>query len=195
MITTQLLPEAFYDSLSLAHKLDNYLDGFKRHEIQLFSYFASILYLYSGKPIATWEYRYIVVDGFPFADTINEAITRHLANGNFEENDDFLTLSGRGTDEFQKFTKLSMFSPRERFLDAACTASILVPYSKTVKSLLSQPEIKEIGQLNKRSWLEQMNIYPKFQEISESLGVHTDDLLLPAVTWINYLGVNEKEEF
>lgn len=192
-MTKQLLPEAFYDSLSLAHKLDNYLDGFRRNEIQLFSYFASLLYLYGGNPIASWQHRYIVVDGYPFADTIEEAINRHIANGNFEENDEYIVLSGRGTDEFQKFKTLLMFSSREKYLDAACTASILVPYSETVQNLLNQPEIKSVTDLGKRSWLEQMNIYPKFQAISIQLGVHTDDLLLPAVTWINYLGITEKD--
>lgn len=191
-MTNQLLPETFYDSLSLAHKLDNYLDGFKRREIQLFSYFASILYLYSGNPIATWQYKYIVVQGYPFADTIDEAINRHLANGNYEEDSEYLKLSGRGTDEFQKFKNLTMFASREKYLDAACTASILVPYSKTVKSLLNQPEIKQVSELHPRSWLEQIDIHPKFQLISESLGVPTDDLLLPAVTWINYLSINEE---
>ncbi len=35
----QIEIEAFYDSLSIGHKLDNFLDGFERQEIHLFFIF------------------------------------------------------------------------------------------------------------------------------------------------------------
>jgi len=45
-MSNQVIPEAFFDSLSLAHKLDNFLDGFKLEEIHLFSYFSAFLYCF-----------------------------------------------------------------------------------------------------------------------------------------------------
>lgn len=190
-MTKQVTPEAFFDTLSLAHKLDNFLDGFKREEIHLFSYFSSILYLYSGHAISTWQHKYIVSAGYPFSDDIDEAITRHITNGLFEESSEFYKLTARGADEFVKFKKLSTFSPREEFLEAACTTSILVPYSQALRALLNEPEIVKVSNLKNNSWLEQMNVYPKFKEISEAVGIHAADLVLPAVTWINYLASKE----
>lgn len=190
-MSKQVTPEAFFDSLSLAHKLDNYLDGFKLEEIHLFSYFSSLLFLYDGNPISTWQHKYIVSNGYPFSDRIHEAVTRHIQNGLFEMKGEFYTITGRGTDEFNKFKVLPTFIKREEFLSAACATSILVPYSQTLRALLNEPEIKKIEELQNNSWLESMNIYPKFKEISEAVGVHTEDLIIPAVTWINYL--NQKE--
>jgi hypothetical protein len=190
-MTKQVTPEAFYDSLSLAHKLDNFLDGFKLEEIHLFSYFSSILFLYAGNPIADWQHKYIVADGYPFSSDISEAIDRHITNGLFEEKSEFFSITGRGADEFARFKKMSIFIKREEFLNAACTTSILVPYSEAIRALLNTPDIKEVGELNNNNWLEQMNVYPKFKEISEAVGVQAQDLVLPAVTWINYLTAKE----
>ncbi len=191
-MSEQVTPEAFFDSLSLAHKLNNYLGGFKLAEIHLFSYFSSILFHYAGNPIGTWQHKYIVSNGYPFSDSIREAVTRHIQNGLFDMNGEFYTITGRGADEFNKFKVLPTFIEREEFLNAACTTSILVPYSQTLRALLNDPEIKKVEELQNDSWLELMNIYPKFKEISEAVGVHTEDLIIPAVTWINYLIEKEK---
>lgn len=190
----QVTPQAFFDSLSLAHKLDNYLDGFKLLEIHLFSFFSSFLFHYAGNPIGSWEHKYMVSNGYPFSDSINEAIIRHIQNGLFDEKGEFYTITGRGADEFNKFKVLPTFIKREEFLNAACTTSILIPYSQTLRALLNDPEIKKVEELHNNSWLELNNIYPKFKEISEAVGVHTEDLIIPAVTWINYLNQYEIRE-
>ena len=77
----QIIPEAFFDSLSLAKKLDDFLDGFKKEEIQLFSYFSLILHAYKGKDVSSWGYNFIVDEnGFPFSKELNDAIERHIKN-------------------------------------------------------------------------------------------------------------------
>lgn len=188
----QVIPEAFFDSLSLAHKLDNFLDGFKLEEIHLFSYFSSILFLYKGNSISDWSYRFIVdANGYPFSDEIREATERHNQNGLFDIKDEFYSITSRGADEFNKFKALSTFSKREEYLAAACTTSILVPYSQTLRALLRDPEIVKANELQNKSWLEQNNIYIKFDEISKAVGVPAQDLIIPAVTWVNY--INEQE--
>jgi len=189
-MSKQVIPEAFFDSLSLAHKLDSFLDGFKLEEIHLFSYFSSFLYCYAGNSVATWPHRYIVVDGYPFSDSINEAIVRHLQNGLFEEKDEYYVISSRGTDEFNKFKLLATFIKREEIINAACTTSILIPYSQTLRALLNEPDLKAAQQSQSNPWLDQTNFYPQFKEISEAVGIHSQDLIIPAVTWVNYL--NEK---
>ncbi len=187
-----VIPEAFFDSLSLAHKLDNFLDGFKLEEIHLFSYFSSILFLYRKNPVSDWQYRFTISEtGYPFSEAIFEATTRHIQNGLFDEKGTFYSITSRGNDEFNKFKLLKNFSKREEFLTAACTTSILVPYSQTLRALLSDPVIAKAKELKNKSWLEQSSIYKKFDEISKLVGVSAEDLIIPAVTWINF--INEQD--
>ncbi len=185
-MSKQVIPEAFFDSLSLAHKLDNFLDGFKLEEIHLFSYFSAFLYCYSGNPISTWQHKYTVENGYPFASSIDEAINRHIQNGLFENKVEYFTITGRGTDEFNKFKELSTFKKREEILNAACTTTILIPYSQTVRALLNEPDLKKQSEL-KTGWLNPTSFYPQFKEISEAVGIKSHDLIIPAVAWVNYL--------
>lgn len=188
MNSTQVQPETFYDSLSLAHKLDDILDGFRLEEVHLFSYFSSILYLYKGNAISDWKYKFIIdTDGYPFSSDLNAAMQRHIKNGLFDQRGDFYLITSRGTDEFNKFNKLPTLSAREEYLNAACTTNILVPYSQTIRALLNDPEIYKNKQINGDMWLNQSDAYKKFREISEAVGVPSDDLIIPAVTWVNYI--------
>lgn len=191
-MSKQVTPEAFFDSLSLAHKLDNFLDGFKLKEIHLFSYFSSFLYCYAGNAISTWQHKYIVANGYPFSDSINEAILRHIQNGLFEDKGEYFTITGRGTDEFNKFKLLPSFIKREEILNAACTTSILVPYSQTIRALLNEPDLKRETEFPNNEWLNPVGFYPQFKEISEAVGIKNNDLIIPAVAWINYLTEQEK---
>lgn len=194
-MSNQITPEAFFDSLSLAHKLDNFLDGFKLEEIHLFSYFSSILFLYRQNAISDWQYRFTISNsGYPFSEAINDATTRHIQNGLFDEKGTYYSITSRGTDEFNKFKILPTFSKREDYLTAACTTSIVVPYSQTLRALLSDPELVKAKKLQNNSWLEQSNIYQKFDEISKAVGVSAQDLIIPAVTWVNFINQLENRQ-
>ena len=187
-MNTQVNPEAFFDSLSLGHKLDNFLDGFKLHEIHLFSYFSSILFLYKGNLVSDWQYRFTVdSNGYPYSTEIHVASTRHIQNGLFEEKNNYFSITGRGTDEFSKFKNLENFKKREEYLNAACTTSILVPYTQTERALLNDFEIEKAKNLENSNWLDQGFTYKKFQEISSAVGVNSSDLVIPAIAWVNYL--------
>lgn len=195
MDSVPVKPEAFYDSLSLAHKLDDILDGFKLEEIHLFSYFSSILFIYKGNALTDWKYKYIIDEsGYPFSSNLNTAIERHNQNGFFDKNKsgDFYLITSRGTDEFNKFKQMPSFKKREEYIDAACTTNILVPSSQTLRALLNDPEISKAKRLQNKQWLDQSDTYRKFQEISEAVGVISEDLIIPAVTWVNYINEEEK---
>lgn len=203
MKSDQVLPEAFYDSLSLAHKLDDYLDAFKGEEVHLFAYFALLLFLYKHNSLNDWEYKFLVSDnGYPFSIHLNEAIERHKSNGVFEISGGcFLEISARGVDEFNRFKNMELFKRRETFLSAACTTSIAVPYSQTQKALLLEPELNHARKMRKLAsnrWIieegDQKHVYKKFAEISKAIGIDVDDLLIPAVAWINYLNASGNSE-
>lgn len=192
-MTEQILPEAYFDSLSISHKLDNFLDGFEYNEIHLFSYFSAILFHYAGNPTGEWKYQFIIgSDGYPHSKDLNDAMERHKINGSFEDKEPFIIITGRGTDEYNKFSRFSTYGKREKYIEAACSTSILMPYRETKNALLDDPNIRKSQELKNQDWISFNN--EKLKEITESIGAPVDELIIPAVSWIEYLlNVNKLE--
>ncbi len=192
-MSKQIEIEAFYDSLSIAHKLDKYLDGFERQEIHLFSYFSAFLFHYGGNPVEEWKYKFIIdQSGYPHSMQLENAIERHEAVGVFELRNSFLTITGRGTDEFNKFSNdLSLFKDRETFIEAACSTSILLPYKETKQALLEDMNISKAKEINNENWLDFE--YDNLKKITESLGAPVDDLTISAVTWVRLIQLTKEQ--
>ena len=191
----QIEKEPYYDCLSIGHKLDNFLDGYDSQDIQLFAYFSAFLFHYAGNPIEEWKYRFTVgPNGYPHSMQLQDAIERHETVGMFISHDDSLSLSSRGTDEFNKFSNgLSLFKERERFIEAACSTSILLPYKEAKFALLEDVNISKAKSLGGQDWLDFE--YDKLKQITESLGAPIDDLTISAVTWVRLIQLsNNKEE-
>ena len=190
----QIEIEAFYDSLSIGHKLDNFLDGFEKQEIHLFSYFSAFLYHYNGHPIEEWKYKFTVdQNGYPHSMLLDNAIERHLSIGAFEIRNNFLTITGRGTNEFNKFSKeLSLFKDRETFIEAACSTSFLLPYKETKNSLLEDMNINKAKNLKNQDWIDFE--YENLKNITKSLGAAVDDLTITAVTWVRLIQLTKNNQ-
>lgn len=186
-MSRQIELEAFYDSLSIAHKLDNFLDEFERREIHLFAYFSAFLFHYGGNPVDDWKYKFVIDEkGYPHSKQIDDSIERHINSGAFEMRNNFLVITTRGTDEFNKFSReLSLFNEREKFIDAACTTSILVPYLETKTALLQDTNLVSAKKLDNSDWIDFE--YENLRTITKSLGASVDDLTVSAVSWIKYL--------
>lgn len=185
-------PEVQFDCLSLGVKLYNYFDGFKKDEIQLFSYFSSVLFPYTKEPFSEWKYQYTLVreTSYPFSGDLNDAIEMHLLNGNFEERDGFFIVTSRGIKTFDDIKDLNLFKKREIAINAACTASIIVSYKETQLALLNDPELlKNKNLAGNANWIKQDFVYKRIIEISEKLGVPIDDLMISSVSWIKYLSL------
>ena len=60
---------------------------------------------------------------------------------------------------------------------------------ETIKALLNDPNIVNASKINNQDWIGYNN--EKLKEITENLGAPSDELLLPAVSWIDYLLKNE----
>ncbi len=187
----QIEIEAFYDSLSIGHKLDNFLDGFTRQEVHLFAYFSAFLFHYRGNPVEEWKYKFTVdSSGYPHSMLLENAIERHEATGAFELRNTFLTITSRGTDEFNKFSKeLSLFKEREKFIEAACSTSILLPYKETKQALLEDMNIVKAKSIGNENWLDFQ--YDNLKKITESLGAPVEDLTISAVTWVRLIQLSQ----
>ena len=188
-------PETQFDTLSIGVKLYDYFDGFKREELQLFAYFSSIFFFYTRNPTIDdeWGYDFIVDEnGFPYSKDLNMAYEQHLLNRNFEEKERFSIVTPEGVKSFNAVKDHSLFKNREKAINAACTASILVSYEKTERALLNDDEIIKSKSISNQAILDRRNVYKKVLEISKTIGAPIDDLIIPAVSWLNYL--IEKDE-
>jgi len=193
MSNQQILPESLFDCLSIGIKLYNFFDGFNRNEIQLFSYFSSVLFPYTKEPLSEWKYRYTIDDiGYPFSDKINAAIDSHLINGNFEEKEIFMTITARGMRTFNDIKELKSFQNREKAINASCTTSIMIPFKETEEALLKDPEYKNQKIENNPDWISQDFAIDRIKEVSTALGVPIDNLIASSVGWIKYLSLIAK---
>ena len=191
MNTLQISPESQFDSLSIGIKLYNYFDGFNRKEIQLFSYFSSVLFPYTREPLSEWKYKFILdSENYPFSADINSAIDLHILNGNFEEKEAFLNATTRGIRTFDEIKGLHSFVNREKAITAACTASIMVPFRETEEALLKDPELtkKQLLKTN-QDWINQDFVIERIKEVSTKLGVPINNLIASSVSWIKYLAL------
>jgi len=190
MNNQQILPESLFDSLSIGVKLYNYFDGFKKNEIQLFSYFSSVLFPYTKEPLSEWKYKYTIDDaGYPFSDKINAAIDSHLINGNFEEKENFMTITARGMRTFDDIKDLKSFQNREKAINASCTTSIMIPFRETENALLNDPEYNKQKIEQNPDWINQDFAISRVKEVSTALGVPIDNLIVSSVSWIKYLSL------
>ena len=181
----QILPETYFDSLSIAHKLSHVIDGFKQREIHLFAYFSVILFHYAGYLVNEWKYKFIVgQDRYPYSKELDDAINKNLKNGYFKESSNFMIITSKGTDEYNRFKNLESNKKREKYINAACSTSVLIPYKETVKALLSDINTAKI---NNQNWITYTYSNNKLKEIIKVLDIPTDELLLPAICWIEYL--------
>ncbi len=190
-------PETQFDSLSIGIKLYDYFDGFKREEIQLFAYFSSIFFFYTRNPNIDdeWKYEFIIDEnGFPFSQELNDAYELHILNRNFEEKERFSLVKTEGVKSFNSVKEHTLFKNREKAINAACTASILVSYEKTERALLNDDEIMRAKKIGHQPILDRKNVYNKVFEISKKIGAPIGDLIIPAVSWINYLIDKENDE-
>jgi hypothetical protein len=183
-------PESLFDSLSIGVKLYNYFDGFKRNEIQLFSYFSSVLFPYTIEPLSEWKYRYMIDElGYPFSSDVNFSIDSHLLNGNFEGKENFIVITARGMKTFDDFKELTSFQNREKAINASCTASIMIPFKETEEALLKDPEYSRQNIENNRDWINQEFAIDRIKEVSNALGVPIENLIASSVSWIRYLSL------
>jgi hypothetical protein len=122
---------------------------------------------------------------------VAEAIQRDIQNVLFEEKEEYLVILGRGVDQFNKLRGLTLFKDREEVIDAACTTGIVLPYTSALRALLSEPEIEKRKKLEDTSWLDQNEIYPKFLEVSKAVGISSENLVISATTWVDYLSTQD----
>ena len=110
-------PYAYFDSLSISHRLQENLGNIVTAEIYLFSYLACILSLYRRRPISDWQYKLSITEyGFPYSVDLDNATKMLEETGNLAKEGSFLVVTEKGNKEYEMLCDLSQNVEREVFI-------------------------------------------------------------------------------
>lgn len=194
-------PVAFYDTIYIGNQLEKKLTDFSQYEIQLFSYLSCLLSLYDGNPIAFWGYSFIKNDlGSPYSIDLNESIEALIGRGSLTlSNDLFLKLGELGKSDIARLTLFPSNQQRLKYLDAACQSIKLLPYGVVKDSIILEPVLKYANShKNKRLLTDEESpafslLYEQFEMLRTALENKYQNLIIPAVVWLEYLAEKKIE--
>lgn len=198
----EVIPEATFDTLFVASRVQRRLEDFAEGEIHFFTYFACLLSLYEGFPSDAWGYTYVKTEfGTPFSGEIQKALRVLIASRFAEElggSEYFdLTIEGGKRLDFLS-SNFSFFHERSKYLEVACNMLTLLPYGQIRESLRNEPVINsaETGR-SSRTLLETTSpathaLHAQFRLLREAMADSKSKLLLPAAVWLNGLALKGK---
>ena len=183
---------AYFDSLSICNQLSLTLEKVAQIEVHLFAYLACLLSLYKKQPASAWEYKFGVTEqGYAFSSDIQRALNVLINNGRLVVEGEYVQLTQTGIDEYVQLKALFQYSQREPFIEGACSSALAMPLGMIRDAISQEVDIKRAITLSQsRMLLTEMatnTLYEQFQVLSDAIGVNIQDLMVPAVVWLNYL--------
>jgi hypothetical protein len=186
---------AVVDTAFTGIQLERSLGGLKSAEIHSVTYLACLLSIYDGHLPDEWEYSYTSTKaGAPFSTSIDEAVGRMLATRTLTTDGQLLTPSEKGHQIFEQLKMLPSLHGRERFLEAACGVTLMMPLPTVTEAVLHEPQLQAavaLGQLRPlldetglaviRPHIEGLRLVLQEEETPRA------DLLVPAALWLSYL--------
>lgn len=186
-------PVAYFDALSLCVRLSKRLTNAAEQEIHLFSYLACLLWLYQGKPVALWGYTYAVTaDAYPYSPQIHDALSLLETGGLITSHENILfAATPEGARELEALESLPSLVARASYLDGATSSLIVYPVNVVRGSLQRERSIQQPSIIKQSKALltpgDVERLYEEFTVLSQAIGIDVNDLMLPAVVWIEYL--------
>lgn len=197
-------PEAIFDTLFIGQRLQRKIEDFSQYEIQFFAYFSCLLSLYEGNTVEDWKYSFVKTElGSPYSIDIDMSIQALLASGKLSQignTQDFFTVN-EGGKEFFNFQNeaSSSLSHRKKYLITACNTISLIPFGVIKEAVSKEPVLYSAGiSRSKKSLLENSNpatkvLYEQFKDLKLALQDKYQDLIVPAVVWLESLNPENKE--
>jgi hypothetical protein len=193
----RLNPEATYDCLFVANRLQIQNGTFAVHEMHLFVYLGCLLWLYQQNTAADWGYRFIGTElGAPFSQEVDGAFKELLDRGYFvpdpnQSGAGRIILTTMAEQALSQLTALSMNQSRATCLLASCASVEAFSIGMVSSALANEPELKRAHALPaSRRLLEggmQSQLYLQFDAIRKAIQRPSFDLRLPAVIWLTAL--------
>lgn len=185
-------PDAYYDALAISAKLAASFESVAPSEIHLFAYLSCLLSLYSGKTVSDWGYGFVATEnGSPYSPEVDDALRFLVREGYFYESNGYLSLINEGLQDYTELGELLRNQEREPFLSGSCASVLAMPIGvirqaiSTDHDMTVAPAFGVTRGLLTDSSVE--DLHDAFALLSEQIGVGVNDLMVPAVVWLNYL--------
>lgn len=187
-----LNPEATFDCLLIAHRLQRGDEAVSVPEVHLFSYLACVLWLYQRNGAADWGYQFVGTElGSPFSLEIDAALRELSERGYFIRVGDKLQISEPATTALDELRSLAINDEREDCLEAACSCTSAFSPGMVGSALAQEPDLRRARAVPAtRALLEdtaQAQLYEQFTVLREALRRESADLRVPAVVWLTAL--------
>lgn len=185
-------PAAYFDTLSLAARMTDVVDGFSRPELHLFAYAACLLSLYEGQPAADWGYEFVSTEnGLPFSTDIDEAINLGFDLELLSNNGALIILTQDGRTELTNLLQMEGSQVRDRFVAGAADALLVLNPGNVREAFNYDPAISYLKKGKRTDWLLTKPIverlYENFHQLRAALAYDARDLSVPLVSWLKYL--------
>ena len=140
--------------------------------------------------------------GYPYSSELSDSINILKRTGSLASDEQYLTVTQAGEQEYQSLLTFTRNMEREPFIDGACSSLLALPIG-TIRSALSEESgIKGALVLSQSRMLLNDNelsmLDEQFSALSSAIGVEVQDLLVPALVWLTFLSEvkteNSKED-
>jgi hypothetical protein len=187
-----LNPEATFDSLFIASRLQRETDTLTAPEIHLFGYLACLLWLYRRRAVSDWGYSFVGTElGAPFSLDIDYTVKVLIERGYFIRIQERIRLSELADQRLRDLEGLVLNQERAECLRAACASIAAFSAGMVGSALAQEPDLRRSRSMpTSRPLLEdsvRSQLYGQFETLRASLLHAGDDLRLPAVVWLTAL--------
>jgi hypothetical protein len=185
-------PDAYYDTLAISAKLAISFESVAPSEIHLFAYLSCLLSLYRGKAASDWGYGFVATaNGSPYSPEVADALRFLVREGYLYESNGYLTIISEGLEDYRELGELLRNQEREPFLNGSCGSVLAMPIGLIREAISTDHDMKVAPAFgDTRGLLTDSNVedlHDAFALLSEQIGVDVNDLMVPAVVWLNYL--------
>jgi len=188
----RLNPDATFDCLFVANRLQIQRSSFSVQEVHLFTYLACLLWLYRERVVSDWGYEFVGTElGAPFSREIDTALKELLARGYFRKIHDHIRLTELAEQPLHDLSELTINQERSECLQAACSSTAVFSVGMVSSALAKEPELMRAKALpSSRLLLEdsaRSQLYVQFDALRKAVSQRSNDLRLPAVVWLTAL--------
>lgn len=188
----RLNPDATFDCLFVANRLQFQRSSFSVQEIHLFTYLACLLWLYRERVVSDWGYEFVGTElGAPFSREIDTVLKELFERGYFRKIHDRVRLTELAEQPLRVFSELSINQERAECLQAACSSTAVFSVGMVSSALAKEPELMRAKALPSiRLLLEdsaRSQLYVQFDALRKAVSQRSNDLRLPAVVWLTAL--------
>jgi hypothetical protein len=187
-----LSPEATFDALYIADRIQNDVGTFSAPELHLFAYLACLLWLYRGRLVEDWGYHFVGTElGAPFSVDIDDSVRTLIERGYMARVDDRMRVSDLAEQQLQDFGRLALSHDRVECLNAACSSTAAFSHGMIGSALAQEPDLRRAQATPMtRPLLEDLarsQLFLQFDALRKGLQEGENDLRMPAVVWLSAL--------